>query len=413
MNIYRSGCTLLLLSMLNISYAQQQIEGLLYSDAKPVSIKIKDGVITEIKRISKLSDENKSVYIAPGLIDNQVNGFTGISFSGEEGEAELNEEGILKATKALWQKGVTTYFPTLTTSSQSSLLRNFSCLARVKNNESLMGSIAGFHLEGPYISPVAGYRGAHPEKYIRIPVWTGFQELYRASGNNILTITVAPEVEGGLEFISKCTDLGIIVALGHHNASASMVEKAVENGARICTHMGNGMANTINRHINPLWPQLSNDKLMISIICDGFHLNPEEIRVFYKVKGPDKIILTSDVTQYAGMTPGIYKNEMGEDIELTSEGELKYPAQNVLYGSASSLDVGIGHVMQVTSCSLADAIQMASINPARLYGLNDRGALEPGKRADLIVFTMDNFKMRIIRTFVRGKLVFEEVPKVP
>jgi N-acetylglucosamine-6-phosphate deacetylase len=408
MNIYRSGFTLLLLSMLNLSHAQQQIEGLLYSDEKPVSITVKNGIITEVKRISKLSDKNKTVYIAPGLIDNQVNGFNGVSFSPDEGKTVLDEEGILRATQALWQKGVTTYMPTLTTSSQAALIKNFTCLARAKNDEAMLGSIAGFHLEGPYISPVAGYRGAHPEKFIRNPVWGEFLELYKASGNGILTVTVAPEIEGAMEFIKLLSEKGIVVALGHHNASAAIIDQAVDNDARICTHMGNGLANTINRHFNPLWPQLSNDKLMISIICDGFHLRPEEIRVFYKVKGTDRTILTSDVTMYAGMPPGIYKNEAGEDIELTIDGELRYPAQNVLYGSACSLDIGVGRIMKVTGCSLADAIQMASANPARLYQLNDRGTIEPGKRADLIVFTLENDVMKICKTFVKGEMVFNK-----
>jgi N-acetylglucosamine-6-phosphate deacetylase len=407
MRIYRSCFTLLFLSMLHLSNAQQQIEGLLYSDEKPVSITFKNGVIVEIKRISKLSDKSNTVYIAPGLIDNQVNGFNGVSFSPDKDEADLDEEGILKATQALWQQGVTTYMPTLTTSSQGSLIKNFSILAQAKKDEALLGSIAGFHLEGPYISPVAGYRGAHPEKFIRNPVWAEFMELYTASGNSILTVTVAPEIDGAMEFIRKLSEKGIIVALGHHNASAALVDEAVDNGARICTHLGNGLANTINRHNNPLWPQLSNDKLMISIICDGFHLKPEEIRVFYKIKGAGKTILTSDVTMYAGMTPGIYKNEMGEDIELTSAGELRYPAQNVLYGSASPLNIGIGHIMKVTGCSLAEAIQMASLNPARLYGLTDRGSIEPGKRADLIVFKMDQNEMKICKTYVKGILVFD------
>jgi len=406
--IFRSIYILLFIPMVNVSHAQQKVEGLLYSDGKPVSITIKEGVIVKISRIPTLKDENKKTYIAPGLIDNQVNGFNGVSFSPEEGEPALDEKGIIKATRSLWQRGVTTYFPTLTTSSLASLKMNFSCLAKAKDNDSLMGSIAGYHLEGPYISPVAGYRGAHPEKYIRKPVWSEFLELYEASHNDILTVTVAPEVEGGIDFIRNLHDKDIVVALGHHNAGADMVKLAVEKGARICTHMGNGLANTINRHINPLWPQLSNDSLMISIICDGFHLNPEEIRVFYKIKGPDRIILTSDVTIYAGMKPGIYKNELGEDIELTAAGELRYPAQNVLYGSASPLNLGIGHIMEVTGCSLADAIQMASTNPAKLYGLNDRGTIETGKRADLIVFTLDNYQMKILKTYVKGKIVFEE-----
>jgi N-acetylglucosamine-6-phosphate deacetylase len=392
--------------MPNLSNNLQQIEGLLYSDGLPVSVIVQDGLIVEIKGISKLPDKNKNLFIAPGLIDNQVNGFNGITFWYDEGDAVIDKAAILVATKALWQSGVTTYLPTLITNSHPSLLLNFTAWSRIKDDADLLGSVAGFHLEGPYISPVAGYRGAHSEKYIRDPDWKEFMELYESAGNRILTVTVAPETPGGLEFIKRCQEKGIIVALGHHNASTAIIDQAVEMGARICTHLGNGLANTINRHVNPLWPQLANDKLMISIICDGFHLLPEEIRVFYRVKGTDKTILTSDVTMFAGMPPGIYKNEADEDIELAPDGLLHYPAQGVLYGSAIPLFAGVGHIMKITGCRLSEAIQMASSNPARLYGLNDRGSLEQGKRADLILFTMENSTMKIRRTYVKGKPVF-------
>lgn len=395
---------ILLMTFANPLLAQTKVEGLLYLTQKPVSIELKDGKIVRVKQLKKLSDESHPLYIAPGLIDNQVNGFAGISFCFAGGE--LTKEGILKATQELWKKGVTTYLPTLTTNTKEVLKHNFELLANSKNDKELHGSIAGFHLEGPYISPIDGYRGAHPLKYVRKPDWSEFKELYEASGKNIKTITIAPELDGAMEFIRKCTELGIIVAIGHHNATREIIAEAVVNGAKISTHLGNGCANTINRHVNPLWPQLANDKLMASIICDGFHLRDEEITVFYKVKGPGKTIITSDVTSFAALPPGEYKNEEGETIELTKEGMLRLPVQNVLYGSASPITKGVAHIMKVTGCSLADAIQMSSTNPAKLYGLNDRGTIETGKRADLILFEIGESELVIKKTYVEGELVY-------
>jgi N-acetylglucosamine-6-phosphate deacetylase len=403
-------CTFLLLFFLNITNGQQRIEGLSYLDGKPVSIVVKEGKIVEINRISELPAGSKKVYVAPGMIDNQVNGFVGVSFLSETG-GELTPGGVKKATQALWERGVTTYLATLTSNSREELLNIFSKLGKIKNDKSLLGSMAGFHLEGPYISPEEGYRGAHTLKFIRNPDWNEFMQFYKASGNSILTVTIAPELDGAMDFIKKCTEKGIVVALGHHNANAEIINLAVENGAKICTHLGNGCANLINRHLNPLWPQLSNDKLSISIICDGFHLNPEEIRVFYKVKGSDRTIVTSDVTEFAGMPPGIYKIFDGSEVELTIEGELRYPAQKVLYGSASAMDKGIWHIMKVTGCPMADAIKMSSTNPAKLYGLKDRGTIDIGKRADLILFEMADSRLKIIRTFVNGELVYNSVEK--
>ena len=403
--LFKKLIVFILTLTINASFAQTRIEGLLYTDSKPVSVEIKDGKIVSVQPIDKLSDDTHPCYIAPGLIDNQVNGFAGVSFC--FGGSELNKEGILKATRELWKKGVTTYLPTLTTNSKEVLLRNFALLASSKNEEALHGSIAGYHLEGPYISPEDGYRGAHPLKYVHKPDWKEFMEIYEASGRNILTITVAPELEGAMEFIRKCTAMGITVAIGHHNAPKAVIDEAVLNGAKIATHLGNGCANMINRHNNPLWPQLANKQLMASIICDGFHLRDEEIIVFYKVKGPEKTIITSDVTGFAGLPPGNYKNEEGETIELTKEGMLRYPAQNVLYGSASPISRGVTHIMKVTGCSLGEAVQMASTNPAKLYGLTDRGSIEPGKRADLILFESGDSELTIRKTWVAGNLVYD------
>jgi N-acetylglucosamine-6-phosphate deacetylase len=389
----------------NTARSQQTIEGLSYIDGKPISVELVNGKIGNIKQIEKLSGENAKLYIAPGLIDNQENGYNGVGFS--FGNDILTPEGIHRATRGLWERGVTTYLPTLVTNSREVLKNNFSTLAKAKDDDTLLGSVPGFHLEGTYISPEDGYRGAHSKKYVRKPDWNEFMELYQASGMNILTVTIAPELEGAMDFITKCTEMGIVVAIGHHNANALQINEAVKNGAKIGTHLGNGCANLINRHDNPIWPQLANDGLMISIICDGFHLRPEEIITFFKVKGVGNTIITSDITKFAGLEPGIYKNAVGDDLELTRDGKVQYPAQQVLAGAAMAINRGVAHVMKVTGCSLAEAIQMASTNPAKLYELNDRGTLEKGKRADLILFTIGDQELEIKKTYIKGKLVYD------
>jgi N-acetylglucosamine-6-phosphate deacetylase len=385
--------------------AQTRIEGIHYQTGKPVAVTMAGGKIIHITSIPKLSDQHHPCFVAPGLIDNQVNGFAGVSFS--LGGGELTAEGVRKVTEELWKRGVTSWLATLTTNSHDILWRNFELLGNMKKDPALHGSLVGFHLEGPWISPVDGYRGAHPLMYVRKPDWNEFMDFFKASGNAILTVTLAPEIPGAPDFIRKCTEMGIVVALGHHNASRSIVDEAVRNGAKIATHLGNGCANMINRHDNPLWPQLANDSLMISIICDGFHLRDEEIKTFYKVKGPLNTIITSDVTGFAGMPPGTYTVEGGAVVELTPEGMLRYPVQNVLYGSASPLSMGVVHIIKVTGCSLSDAITMASANPAKLYGFSDRGSLEQGKRADLILFTIGDKELKIEKTYVAGELVYE------
>ena len=382
-----------------------QIEGIFYLDESPVRMEMLGGKITRITRIAELTEKTEKLYIGPGLIDNQVNGYYGVSFI-DMGE-ELTMEGIYKATKALWKDGVTTYLPTLTTNKKEIYLKNLSLLAKAKDDPGIRGSIPGFHIEGPYISPVDGYRGAHPLISVRKPDWEEFMEFYEASEGNILQITVAPEVEGAMDFISKLNEKGIVVAIGHHNASANQIREAIDRGAKMSTHLGNGMANSINRHRNPLWPQLSEDRLMVSLIADGFHLQPEQLKVFYRAKGLENTIITSDVSTLGGLPPGKYLNVIGDTLELTPGGAVVYPAQNNLAGSGSPLSKGVGNMMKATGCTLGEAIRMGSGNPARLNGLKDRGAILPGMRADLILFKLEDFKMEIQQTIVAGELVYD------
>ena len=377
------------------------VEGLFYLDEKPVSIEIVDGKIAKIKHLPSGSDIPK-VYVAPGLIDIQINGYMGIDFA----DQDLNIEGIREAVKALWREGVTSFLPTLITADQESLKNSFSILSKALDDEEIGLSVPGFHLEGPYISPVKGFRGAHLEKYIREPDWNEFLELQNASGNGIKIITVAPEIEGAISFIKKCTQDGIVVSLGHHNGTAMEIKEAVDAGASLSTHLGNGCANMINRHNNPLWPQLADDRLSVSIIVDGFHLNREEVQCFYKIKGNNRTILVSDALDLAGLEPGEY-TRWERKVVLTPD-VVKFPAENVLAGAASPISLCVGNMMKFTQCSLSDAIQMASTNPAHLIGLNNLGEISEGKRADLILFTIEDGELVIQQTMVAGNVVYKK-----
>jgi N-acetylglucosamine-6-phosphate deacetylase len=378
------------------------IEGIFYLDESPISLTIKNGSIDKIERKnSSLNTAKSKIYIAPGLIDNQVNGYMNVAFAGEG----LTIKGIRKATQALWKEGVTTYLPTLTTNTRQLLKNNFSILAEAVKDHEIGLSIPGYHLEGPYISPVDGYRGAHVKKWVRPPDWNEFTEFLEAADGKILQVSLAPEVTGAFDFMYKLRQKGIVIGLAHHKGTAEEIKHATDIGAAISTHLGNGCANMINRHVNPLWPQLAEDRLMASIICDGFHLRPEEVRVFLKTKGTGGIVLTSDVTALAGMPPGEY-TKRGRTVELTPEGKIILPSQNVLAGAASPITKGVGNVIKFTNCSLADAIHMASRNPANLYNLKDRGEIKVGKRADLILFTVENQQINIKKTILAGKEVY-------
>lgn len=377
-----------------------KIEGLHYGTEKPVSIFMLGGKIVEIKEIADPQGRFKNQFLSPGLIDNQINGYANVDFSGDS----LSVEGVINATRAILKEGVTTFLPTLITNSHENLLRNFRILDEAcRNSELVNACIPGFHLEGPYISSEDGFRGCHSPQHVRKPSWEEFEEYHVASGGRIIQVTVAPEVEGAQEFIKKCSSEGIIVAIGHTNSNSDQIKEAVENGASLSTHLGNGCANTIHRHNNPIWPQLDNDRLTASIIADGNHLLPEEIRVFLRAKGLDRIILTSDVIYLAGMKPGNYTFS-GMNVILKEDGTLLNATQNVLAGASVPLRRGVENIMKFASLHLSDAVRLASENVANIYRLNDRGKLEPGKDADIIMLERNGDRLGIREVYKRGDL---------
>lgn len=381
--------------------AAEYVDGLHYITAEPVRIEMADGNISRILALPANADVPE-LYLAPGLIDIQVNGYVGVNFS----DQELSPGMMEKATRALWKEGVTTFLPTVITRDQERLARSFSLLAGAMDQEIIGLSIPGFHLEGPYLNPAPGYRGAHPEQYIRPADWEEFTELQNSAKQGIRLVTVAPEMDGAIPFIRKCKESGVVVSLAHHNAGPEIIDQAVQAGASFSTHLGNGCANEINRHHNPLWPQLSHDGLSISIICDGAHLTREEVRTFYKVKGNTGTILVSDALHFAGLPLGEYVED-GVTYLLTEE-VVKFPSENVLAGAVLPVSGGIGKIREFTGCSLEDGIRMASTNPARLLGLDHLGEMKEGFRADLIRFTLEEGKMDIRETILAGKVVYSK-----
>ena len=375
--------------------------GISCSTGKVISLDIENGIIARIRNLPQ-TNENGLPYLSPGFVDLQVNGFRGVDFS----SPGLTTKEMQKVNRALQEEGVTTYLPTLITDSRENLIASFRSLADARLDEAISLSVPGFHLEGPYISPLPGYRGAHPEKHVRLPDWDEFSVFQRTADNGIRMITLAPESVGAISFIRKCTAGGITVALGHHNAGSEIIKLATDAGASLCTHLGNGLANLIDRHRNPLWPQLAEDRLSATLIADGAHLTPDELLCFFRMKGTEHLILVSDLLDLAGLTPGSYTRR-ASTIELTPE-VAKYPAENVLAGAVQPLHTDISNFMRITGCSLSQTIHMATAGPARAIGLSDRGTLEVGKRADLVLFHLEDGRINIQQTVLAGKTVYHK-----
>lgn len=296
------------------------------------------------------------------LFDLQVNGGLGVSFTADD----LTTAEIRRVADHLAQNQVPQFAPTVITAGWETLLRSFRALARAcEEDVRLSAAMPIFHLEGPWISPKDGPRGAHPLRYIREPDWEDFRSLQDAAGGRIRLVTLAPERAGGLELIGKLCAAGIVVAIGHTDASPRQIRDAVVAGARLCTHLGNGCATMLPRHDNCLWEQLACDSLMASIIVDGHHLPSALVRTIVRAKGPDRVILISDASPLAGQPPGRYRL-WDNIVEVEASGRIGVADSSLLAGSGACLSDCVLKVAEWAGVSESEAVAMASTNPRQL-----------------------------------------------
>lgn len=377
-----------------------KIRGRHFATGRLCDFSLRDGRIESVQSVSSEEvDPDEGLWIAPGLIDLQVNGYGGHDFL----SGDVTPEDVLAVAKALLRFGVTAFCPTVTTNSFRAMETglkavNQACVSYEAANQRILG----IHLEGPYLSPEDGPRGAHPPEHVRMPDWDEFTKLQEAAGGRIRLITMAPELPGSLEFIQRATAAGVRVALGHHAASPEQIDAAVNAGAVLSTHLGNGMHAQLDRHHNSLWQQLADDRLMASIIVDGRHLPAALVKVFCRAKEPSRLILVSDLLAVAGLAPGRY-HSMDMEIELCANGFVRLVNTPYLAGSTVGLEQAIGVMMHLGGVSFKQAVIMASLNPASLLDETPlRGTLEVGARADLTVFRKVGTEYCLVKTLIGG-----------
>ncbi len=249
----------------------------------------------------RLPDDD--VRIAPGFIDIQVNGFAGVDLN----QANFRGDELVGVCRNLLTTGVTRFCPTLITANPKQLARNIKEIRRACERHSLVRKmVLGIHLEGPYINPEDGPRGAHPRAHVARPDWGEFERLLLSANGLVRMVTVAPEVPGGLAFIQKASQSGLVVGIGHCKPEPEIIDQAVGAGARISTHLGNGTHQMLDRHQNYLQKQLAHDGLMASIICDGSHLPDYFVKNVVRAKGKSKVILITDATAASHAPAGRY-----------------------------------------------------------------------------------------------------------
>jgi N-acetylglucosamine-6-phosphate deacetylase len=363
-------------------------------------IEVERGQIGSV-RLLGLADPAKP-FVSPSFVDIQINGFAGVNFS----DPELDVEKAVSVLPAIWKTGVTTFCPTLITNSLEQLARNFRVLEEARKDDvHFARSVPCYHLEGPYLSP-GGAHGAHDTALMRSPDWDEFSGLQEAAGGNIAIVTLAPELPGACDFIRRARAAGVIVALGHTDGAPEDIHKATEAGAELSTHLGNGCPTLIHRHQNPIWAQMASDQLKVSLICDGFHLPPDLVRVIYSVKGIHRCILITDAVHVANLPPGRY-SLVGLEIELLPSGQVVAVNRQNLAGSALSMNRAVTVFEKFAGVSLAEALQAATANPGRLLCRDGICTdLELGQPANLVTFRAEASALRIETVLLRGEQVY-------
>jgi N-acetylglucosamine-6-phosphate deacetylase len=301
----------------------------------------------------------------PALVDLQVNGFKGVSFS----DPGLTEEGFAAACGELLTETASAFLPTVITSGVDVYRRNLPLIAKAMGRAEFAGRLLGIHLEGPFISPVEGARGAHDVRWIRPPDMELLRQMLDWAEGRVRMITVAAELEGIEPLIAYAAGVGVTVSLGHQMAGTEALKRAAGAGARALTHLGNGVPSLLNRHENPVWAGLGHDDLAALIITDGHHLPDALIQTFLRAKGVDRIIVTSDASPVAGLPPGRYET-LNNSVVLDESGRLYNPQTGYMVGSSSTMIDCMNYLARLRLLSAEELVRVGCYNPLRLIGLD-------------------------------------------
>jgi|SRR5215831_16054365 len=331
--------------------------------------------------------------LAPGFIDVHVHGGAGH-------DVMENDPSSLQAIQHhMARHGVTGYLPTTVTAPQDNILRALEHLGKAVagGDDAKNGARPlGIHLEGPFISHAK--RGVHSPENLVEPSPQLLDRFWQASAGTLRMITIAPELTGALETIRHANTLGIHCSLGHSDATLDQARAAIDAGAGHATHTFNAMRRLDHRDPGIAAAVLTADKVSADIIADGVHVDPSMVRLFLRAKGRDRAVLITDAISAAGMPEGRYR--LGPlDVEVRGN---RCEYQGRLAGSVLTLDQAVRNVVSFAGWTLEDAIRLATSNPAHLLGETARGAIAPGRAADMVALADDG---TVRQTLVAGELV--------
>ena len=328
-------------------------------------------------------------YVVPGFVDMHVHGGGGGAFSpGRIGEAR-------DAVAFHLAHGTTTIMASTVTGALPDLERYVAELAELVEDEVL----AGVHLEGPFIA--RSRCGAHDPNLLRDPEPSAVRRLVKAGRGAVRMVTLAPELEYGLEATGLLADSGVIAAFGHTDATYTEAGGAIARGARVATHVFNAMRPVHHREPGPVTAALEHEEVFVELVNDGMHVHPSVVGLVYAAAGAHRVALITDAMEAAGAADGRYP--LGPLTVEVSGGAVRVAGTDTLAGSTLTMDNALRNTVLSVGVPIEEAAVSAALTPARALGLDDRiGSLEPGKYADLVVLDGD---LRVVRVMRRGQWV--------
>ncbi len=366
------------------------------------TILCKNEKITAIGNASAFSPDPKMVvydlrgtYAVPGFIDTHIHGAGGFDSS----TVDEGTEDFRLMCKTLASHGVTSFLPTIVSRPPDRLLASITSLGNLIRKNHIGAKPLGIRLEGPYISKVK--RGSQNEKYIRSIDIGELKEIIAAGKGEIKIMTFAPELDNSIKLIETLKENNIIPSMGHTMANEETVLKAIEAGVTHCTHVCNGMPVLHHRSVGIAGVALTDDRVSVEIILDGYHIHPKMIDIVCRTKPRDKIIGVSDAIQGAGLKDGTY--HLGKTQIKVTNGRA-VTKDGTIAGTTLTLERGWDHLVSYSQLDIKDAAGCLTINPARLLNLEKHGELRPGRNADIAFFNSSNNKA--VLTVRNGKIVY-------
>jgi len=366
------------------------------------AIIVEKGRIKEIVNREELSTatltgaeviEAKDKFITPGYIDIHVHGGGGSDVMDGDYEA-INQIAITHS-----HFGTTSFLPTTMTMNKDKIIRSLRSICEAVKKGTAGAEILGIHMEGPYIN--SEKKGAQREEDIKKVSLEEFLEFNQASGNLIRLVTIAPEMPGAIDFIKYLDKQKIIISVGHSNATYAQVQAGIQAGLSHVTHTFNAMRGLHHREPGVVGAALTSPELTVEVIADGIHIHPVVIKILIKARENEKIVLITDAMRAAGLKEGTY--DLGGQEVTVNKGQARLK-DGTLAGSVLTMDKAVKNMVSKVGVSLAKAIQMASFNPAKSIGIDDKkGSLEPGKDADIVIL---NKNLETELTIVAGKIVY-------